>query len=419
MGTYLAMLRSPGLVGAACEAYIYGLPAVLLDETFRASMAVTGPLAGKTNRFTHLERTPGPDFRAVVRPNVDTLYSSAFLDLSAGPVRLELPPIEGRYVLFALIDAWTNNFAEVREAPTEQRWFIVGPGFEGKVPSGYTLLRSPTPTVWIIGRTEILPSDEVTSDGTNLTIRALQQAYRLTAKEVAPRPHRGALAPPPQTVAALSGEAFVQRLHEIIHREGVPATDARKVALVERLATAGDAEAAQTGVALARRLLQRGATFTSRRKGWGPAHDTPLGDYGNAYLVRAVVAMIGFGANRQDLAVYKNTATDGRGRELHGAHHYRLTFSEPPPVDAFWSLTVYDEDGYLVANAPEIYAVGSHDALPRDPGTGAMTVVMSREGDGPGWLPIPDAPFAVTLRMYAPRPSILDGSWQPPAIERL
>lgn len=164
--------------------------------------------------------------------------------------------------------------------------------------------------------------------------------------------------------------------------------------------------------------------------GWAPSpNDVPIGDYGTDYFVRTLVSNEGFGANRAEFAVYQNTATDKSGKALSGAEGaaYSLTFppGELPPVDGFWSVTVYDAVGYLTANDFGRYALGSNSGLVVE-SSGEMVLTFSRVPPdaiefAPGsdfnpeqrrysmknWLPVPDGPFQLTLRLYGPSDAVL------------
>src|SRR5690242_4083376 len=142
------------------EAFIYFYPLVTMDVTRRQSVNTpegSRPGVGRPNKFHHVREYPDADFRAVVRPNFDTLYSSAFLDLTAGPVVLRVPDTDDRYHLLPMLDMWTDVFACPGKRTTgtgEQQYLIVGPGETGELPGGIPVLHAPTPHVWIIGRTQ-------------------------------------------------------------------------------------------------------------------------------------------------------------------------------------------------------------------------------------------------------------------------
>jgi hypothetical protein len=148
------------------------------------------------------------------------------------------------------------------------------------------------------------------------------------------------------------------------------------------------------------------------------------GVYGNAYLARAVFSALGVGANQIEDSIYPIAAADADGNPLDGNHDYVLHFSkaELPPVDAFWSITMYDADGYQVPNALDRFAIGDRDALKYN-ADGSLDLYFQNASPGAdkesNWLPVPKGPLGIVMRLYAPRPEALDGRWVLPAIRRV
>lgn len=428
----------------AVQGYGYGFPVVLMEQTRETATTAPYPcgLGAPTNRFKHLFSPPGPDFRAVVRPNVDTLYSSAFLDLSEQPMVLEVPAVRDRFYMLAMLDAWSNNFA----APGTQqnggkatRYLITGPGWSGKTPAGMERIAAPTSLVWIIGRTELKGRGDVAA------ANAVQKSYKL-------HPLDGAPVPPPKgecrsaesygetpedTVKKLDGTAYFDRLDRLLAAYPPPERDARMLAKLKLICVDGDPatsvealsprnrEALDAGITRGQELIDKSFDLAGRLDTWSPdPTQVPLGDYGDKYLVRAVVSQIGFGANRNEFAVYQNTARDGSKAKLDGSTgSYQMHFDagQTPPVNAFWSVTVYDDDGFLVENPRHVYALGSNSGLKTGPDGGTTIVFSARKPDDvpeQNWLPVPKGSFQVTLRMYWPEEPILSGQWSAPPIEK-
>ncbi len=425
----------------AARAWVYGYPALVMDRS-RALFTAEGGLA--PNQVVHLQDVPDHTFRAVVRPNQDTLYSSAMLDLSDGPLVLHLPEVpERRFVMFCLLDAWTNAFAArgtrssasaaVRDGSRgcdAQTVVLVGPDDASpEAPEGAELVRCPTNGVWLLGRVELLGQGD------------LPRAREVQSQVVLERLD-GAALPPPTTepedsgrqpgeeVLAMAPERFYAELCRVLAEQPPPARDA---AVLRSFAALGLVPGAKTGPERHRRALEHGArvgrwTLTSAkalmsaRPGWGPGAKVPLGDYGDRYLVRAVVARVGFGANRREDAVYLNAARDRRGRRLDGSRaRYLLRFAPGglPPVHAFWSISLYDGDGFFVPNAIGRHVLGSHGvlALAAD-GSLELHIQGDRPADG-HWLPAPDGPFELTMRMYWPDEALVAGRWTPPRLHRV
>jgi DNA sulfur modification protein DndE len=164
-------------------------------------------------------------------------------------------------------------------------------------------------------------------------------------------------------------------------------------------------------------------------KGWGPDPDAvPLGDYGRRYFIRAVVAQVGFGANKNEYATYQNTMRDANRMRLNGQNTYTFTMNadDLPPVDAFWSMTVYQDNGFLAVNEMaaglgiERYAVGTNTGLVEDDGKVTVTLSHLPPQGIPlsNWLPVPAGDFQLTLRFYDPRDEILKNEWEIPELIR-
>jgi hypothetical protein len=156
--------------------------------------------------------------------------------------------------------------------------------------------------------------------------------------------------------------------------------------------------------------------------GWQSNLDT-MGVYGDFYVKRAIVAMVGLGANQPEDAVYPLLLADADGKPLDGGSRYVLHFDAGslPPVDGFWSVTMYDGQGFQAANPINRFAVGDRDALQFNP-DGSLDLYLQHDSPGDdkeaNWLPAPEGPLGVTMRLYAPRPAVLDGSWAPPPVQR-
>ena len=198
----LGLLPSPGLsepnderareeeaFARGREAYIYGFPLVMMGLTKEVATAVPAPTAGMSapvNQFSHMRAFPSPEDRSLVSPNADTLYSTAFLDLSQEPILLQVPDTKERYHVMQMMDAWTNVFAAPGRRTTgtkEGNFAIAGPGWKGTLPQGVTEIRSPTNLVWIIGRTQTNgPADFP-------VVHGIQNGYTLTPLSAFGKPY--------------------------------------------------------------------------------------------------------------------------------------------------------------------------------------------------------------------------------------
>lgn len=434
----------------ADQAALYALPLVIMDLT--REQFLSDPLgAGVTpNRFLHIPILGNPSFRSVVRPNVDTLYSAAWLDLSAEPVLLTVPPSDGRYYLIQCMDAWTNVFAAPGIRTLGNRgatYAIVGPDWHGPVPPQAEVVRAPTPIVWVLGRVYVRDPDDLAAARAfqhQLDLRPASHAGDAAYQAAVPMRRPAANVNRPimrDQLRSLGPAAFYERFARLAATN--PPSPADPAFVRDVLAPLGLVPGAPlTWSALdeARRNALAGAldhvlTLLSdpaqrrRASTVSPSHWSSMapgigqGDYGTGYPARAGVAMIGLGANLRIDALYMNASADGAGQPLDGGKHYRLRFAagQAPPIHGFWSVTLYDEQGYLIENPAQRYAVKSGDPLTAEPDG---SLVIDLQPDDPGaarranWLPTPAGQrFELSLRAYWPDEALLQGRWTPPAVE--
>ncbi|MEM9462391.1 MAG: DUF1254 domain-containing protein [Myxococcota bacterium] len=428
----------------AAQAYVYGFPIVLMERTREVFTTVSeaGPDSAPMNQLSHADTLPDASFRTVVRPNRDTVYSSAYLDLSAEPLVLTLPDVDGdRFTMFALLDAWTNSFAAPGTRTNKNRattYAIVGPLYDGPLPEGLIEIRSPTDLVWMIGRIEVLSEsdlDNVAAIQSQIDLRPLS-AYGQTYT-----PPQGLsvdpvdrTTPPLEYVLEMGPEEFFGMLARLLDTQSGPMDDAQMLEQLRMIGIEPGAfdylalpehirEGLEDGISDGQGIIDFGkASSSSPRDPWGPSADVSLGDYGTDYMTRAVVAQVGLGANRREDAVYFNASRDHFGRGLDASERGYVLHFEPgqiPPVDAFWSISMYDSDGYFVDNSIDRYVLGSHDDLELNPdGSLELRIQATAPTDTPTshWLPAPDGPFELTLRAYWPSEAIVDGSWTPPTL---
>ena len=431
----------------AVEAYIYLYPLVLMELT-RQQMTNCPPGErpgfGPANMFTHARTFPPADFKAVVRPNFDTLYSTAWLDLTGGPVIMSLPDTHGRYYLMPLLDMWTDVFAAPgkRTSGTQATDFaITPPGWSGALPHGVRRIVAPTPHVWIIGRIQtngVQDYDAVhqVQDGCRLTPLAEWGAAPRPAAPVQIDPRVDTTTPPLEQVAALSATAFFTLAAKLMEQQPPHLTDWSTLARMERIGlTVGKpfnppdllpqvAQALERVPADVLRLMRaKVPTLAPVVNGW-QMNTEMMGAYGNYYEKRAIVALLGLGANQPADAIYPLNVADGAGQPVNGDHDYVMHFSkgELPPVEAFWSLTMYDAEGFQVANQLNRFALGDRDPLVYNV-DGSLDLYLQHDHPGrdkeANWLPAPRGPLGLTLRLYAPKPQALDGRWNPPAVTRV
>jgi hypothetical protein len=429
------------------DAYGYGYPLVLMDVTKTISTAVPKPEGGKAplNQFAHLRAFPDATFTAVVSPNADTLFSIAWLDLAKEPIVLSVPAMGKRYYLMQMMDAWTKVFADpgTRTTGNDKGDFaIVGPRWTGELPKGVEEIKSPTNTVWLVGRTLTNGKDDYPA------VHAIQNQYKLTplsawGKEYTPADNvpvaKGVdlKTPPVEQVAQMDAGTFFARLNTLMKDNPPAAADAETM---KRFAAIGVApgkpfDPAMLDPAVAKGV-ERGARAAREKidaeakkplgkvvNNWSVLTDR-VGRYETDYLFRSAVARVLLGANLPEDTVYPMTRVDAEGKALTGANRYVIRFAKGklPPVGAFWSVSMYNSKQAFVDNPINRYAIGDRDRLSFDD-DGSLTLYVQHESPGQdkesNWLPAPTDEFNLFLRLYWPKKEVLDGAWRPPAVERL
>ena len=429
----------------AAQCYVYGFPLVFdLDQVLRYATTGVGAVPGAPyNAFGHARQLAGPD-DTFVTINNDTLYSMAQVDVSAGPVRLDVPDTGGRYYVLQLVDAWTDNFAYVGKRATGTgpgAFLLVAPGWDGTAPEGATVIRFPTDVASIVGRWAVDGPDDLPA------VHALQDATTLTPP--VDRPVSGV---PPVPASGDEALDFWERCRVWSRRFPPAARDRDRQAQFAPLGVTGDVPVHDADDAVLQALRDgyargRAAVEDSLRSGSSPVvngwhltfhafdynadffevgtRDDPsfvIADPEQRVVERAAAALGGLWGNHAYEAAYVMTYVDDHGEPLTGGRTYTLTLAPPPPVDGFWSLTMYDvPDYFLVANEIDRYSIGDRTpglSLGPDGGV-AITMSHARAGDAANWLPAPAGAFRPVLRMYVPRAAVLDGTYRLPPIVRV
>ena len=427
-------------IGVAAYLYFYSL--VTMDVTRRQLTNVAKPEGIHTpmNTFANLAAFPPADMKAVVRPNFDTLYSSAWLDLTKEPMIVSVPDTHGRYYLLPMLDMWTDVFAcpGWRTTGTQAGdYALVPPGWNGSLPAGVVCIDAPTPYVWIIGRTKTDgPADYE-------AVNKVQAGFKITPLshwDKAAEPVVGVVdpnvdmkAPPKITVDTMSAGKFFAYAAEILKLQPPHVTDQPILAQMQRIGIergkSFDIDKVDPAIKAGLETAPKGAQELMAWKvaslarvvnGWSMNTDT-MGVYGNYYLKRAIVTQVGLGANLPEDAIYPLNLADDTGKPLDGGSAYNLHFEKGamPPVNAFWSITLYDGDGFQVANSLNRFAVSSW--MPFKYGQdGSLDLYFQNASPGAdkeaNWLPAPRGPFNLTMRLYAPKSDALTGKWNPPLV---
>ena len=430
----------------AVDAYLYFYPLVIMDVTRKQSTNIApGKEVGKgpMNAFTNVAEYPPADFKGVVRVNFDTLYSIAWLDLTKEPMIVSAPNTDGRFYLLPMLDMWTDVFASPgwRTTGTQAANFLVTPpDWNGDVPSGMSRIGAPTPFVWIIGRTKTDGPEDYDA------VHKIQAGYKVTpisdwgktaqALAVKIDPTVDMKTPPKTQVDTMPADKFFAYAAELLKVNPPHITDEPIIAQMSKIgiepgksfdmakldpdirnALAGAPEDGQ------KLMAWKVPTLARVVNGWSMNTDT-MGVYGNYYLKRAIIAQVGLGANLPEDAIYPLNLGDETGKPLDGANRYTLHFdkNDMPPVNAFWSVTLYDQEGFQIANTLNRFALSSWMPFKFN-GDGSLDLYFQNESPGTdkeaNWLPAPKGPFNLTLRMYAPKSEALTGKWSPPSVTRL
>ena len=438
----LTALYSLKVIKQGAEAYVFGYPLVLMELTRQAMGSETG---FEANKLQHMRVFPDHTFRHVVRPNDDTLYSIAWFDLSNEPMIINTPASD-RYYVLPFMDAWTNVFATIGTNTTGNepgKFVLVGPNWQGALPKGMNKIQSPTNMVWMIGRVQTNGKDDIPN------VAAFQNKITITPASLWSQRKENAntiinklevsqhQANPKAEIDALSAHEFFNKLSTIMAQQ--PASQADKMAL-ENLAQLGimpgEAFEINSMNPLKKFLINQAVNIANNKlheaidtqssspkeNGWMMWRDT-IGQAGTNYKVRAGIAMAGLGALPITEAAYASASIDNNQETLSGNHQYKIHFpkGETPPVKAFWSLTMYDVEGFLVETNINRYLLGDRDELTYNK-DGSLDIVIQHSQPKTGasnWLPAPKDQFTLMLRMYSLGESFYDGSWQIPAVERL
>jgi hypothetical protein len=428
------------------DAYLYFYPLITMDITRQQSVNIEpGKEFGKgpMNMFVNIPAYPPADMKVVVRVNFDTLYSIAWLDLTKEAQIVSAPDTDGRFYLLPMLDMWSDVFASPgwRTTGTKAGHFLVTPpDWSGTVPEGFTQLAAPTPYIWVIGRTKTDGAADYPE------VHKIQAGYKVTplsrwGKPPVPvtvkvDPGVDMKTPPKTQVDTMPAGKYFTYAAELLKLHPPHATDQPILARMKRIgiepgksldfdrldpavkkALEGAPEEAQ------RLMAWKVATIARVANGWSMNTDT-MGVYGNYYLKRAVVAQLGLGANLPEDAIYPMNLFDDTGKPLDGASRYTLHFAKgaTPPVNAFWSITLYDSEGFQVANVLDRFAVSSYMPFKIN-ADGSLDLYFQNESPGKdkeaNWLPAPKGAFNLCMRLYGPKSEALTGRWNPPAVMRV
>jgi hypothetical protein len=432
----------------ATLAYIWGFPLVTMERQFNYVTSPNIPPGvgrGPANAISCATELVNASFTDVVTPNSDTLYCQTQFDLRSEPVVVVVPPISDRYYSFQFLDAYTNDYAYLGERASGGNggtYLVAGPNWEGRVPEGMIKIWTPTNLAWLITRTLVKgPSDvpNVVAIQDKMIVKPLSefQANTTSSSSAVTQVNASKEVPigPQPTLIAPTGIVIFDEIGAAM--DGNPLNPPDPV-LVTKLASIGIGPgkapsteandtiktALQTGITEGQKMIDaRVANFGTVVNGW--LSNAQPGVYGTDYLFRAAVTQFGLGANIGQEAFYPSTFTDNQGNPLSGNNSYLIHFEtgQTPPVDGFWSVTMYNDKNLLVDNPINRYSIGKFTEGLKNNTDGSLDIYIQNANPGAdkesNWLPAPEGSFNMVLRTYLPQPQILNGTWQLPSVQNV
>lgn len=414
------------------EAYTYALPLVIMDATKTSSTNTETPVTGRApvNQLIHAQKLADAQSKLVVTPNVDTVYTQAWLDLSAEPMVYVMPKAD-RFFNVQVLDAWTNTTTVLEKAGT---YAFTSSGWKGDLPDGVTRVDVPTSMVWLIARVVLSGQEDLPN------VYDIQQkmqlmplsAYEKGGEYMAPK---GTYTVendfvPVEKVLSMSPKEFFDTANTLMLANPPAAADAdvlkKFVTINVGPGMAFDTSILTEDVAASwKEMLQRlrenlvaDAEKYSVKLGQWKYFDAPIGDFGTEYNYRALVALAGLGANTVNVAIYPKTNIDDTGAVLTGEKKYVMHFDTLPPTleGGFWSVTAYGSDDFLIENPIDRYCVNDRSDFKCNE-DGSLDITLSKEQpeDTSNWLPVSDGEFHLYMRIYTPDMTAFK-NWNPPVV---
>lgn len=429
----------------AREAYIYGFPMVESYKTLhkQAIDADSPDFKAPLNQVGHATGVATADDTWVVTPNTDTPYSFLWADLRAEPIVVTMPAIDpSRYYTGQLIDLYTHNFAYLGTRTFGNgggSFLITGPGWDGEAPAGIrAVIRCETQLFYALFRVQLFNAsdlDAVNNIQSGITAQSLSQFLGRPAPPVA-----ASITWPNRTEGMSETPAIFGYMNFLLQ---FAPTHPSEIDLISRFAELGIVAGKPFNFATLSPAIQQAITdgiadvwqqdFPEIMARINTDELTSVEIFGtreflqNNYLYRFVAAKLGLYGNSGEEAVYTPYFVDAEGQQLAASQHrYVLRFGhgQLPPARAFWSITMYDgKTQLLVANPLRRYVLNSPMLKTfKFDQDGALTLYVRKDSPGTdlesNWLPAPDGPFYLILRIYLPEPSVLDGSWKQPPLQR-
>nr|WP_295282615.1 DUF1254 domain-containing protein [uncultured Blautia sp.] len=417
------------------DAYVYAFPLVIMDATKISATNTEEAFTEKApvNQFIHSAALADAQFRTVVTPNVDTIYSQVWYDLSEEPMVYELPETD-RFCKVQVLDGWTNTAAVLDKAGA---YAITLSTWEGELPEGVTRIDVPTSMAWSITRIVLSGEEDLTN------VHAIQEKMKLMPLSDyisgdTYEPPKGSYSEendyiPVDKVLSMDPVTFFNKANELMVKNSPAAADKEmleKIAAVNigpgmefdtSVLTGDVAENWKTMLTEIRlKLIKEGQKFSKKLGQWDYFGE-PIGDFNTEYAYRALVALAGLGANTVEVALYPKIEQDADGNTLTGEKSYILHFESYPQVleGGFWSVTAYGDDDFLIDNPIDRYCINDRSDLKAND-DGSVDIILSEDApeNTTNWLPVGDGGFHLYMRIYTPDMDALD-TWTAPTITEI
>ena len=417
------------------DAYVYAFPLVIMDAT-KISATNTEEVDSEkapVNQFIHSVALADAQFRTVVTPNVDTIYSQVWYDLSEEPMVYELPETD-RFCKVQVLDGWTNTAAVLDKAGA---YAITLSTWEGELPEGVTRIDVPTSMAWSITRIVLSGEEDLPN------VYAIQEKMKLMplsdyiSGDIY-EPPKGSYSEendyiPVDKVLSMDPVTFFNKANELMVKNSPAAADKEmleKIAAVNigpgmefdtSVLTGDVAENWKTMLTeIQLKLIKEGQKFSKKLGQWDYFGE-PIGDFNTEYAYRALVALAGLGANTVEVALYPKIEQDADGNTLTGEKSYLLHFESYPQVleGGFWSVTAYGDDDFLIDNPIDRYCINDRSGLQAND-DGSVDIILSEDApeNTTNWLPVGDGGFHLYMRIYTPDMDALD-TWTAPTITEI
>lgn len=416
-------------------AYVYTFPLVLMDatETSATNTEKAATEKAPVNQFIHSVALADAQFKTVVTPNVDTIYSQVWYDLSEEPMVYEFPETD-RFCKVQVLDGWTNTAAVLDKAGA---YAITLSTWEGELPEGVTRIDVPTSMVWSITRIVLTGEEDLPN------VYAIQEKMKLMPLSDyisgdTYEPPRGSYSEendyiPVDKVLSMDPITFFNKANELMVKNSPAAADKEmleKIAAVNigpgmefdtSVLTGDVAENWKTMLTeIQLKLIKEGQKFSKKLGQWDYFGE-PIGDFNTEYAYRALVALAGLGANTVEVVLYPKIEQDADGNTLTGEKSYILHFESYPQVleGGFWSVTAYGDDDFLIDNPIDRYCINDRSDLKVND-DGSVDVILSKDApeDTTNWLPVDNGGFHLYMRIYTPDMDALE-TWTAPTITEI